>query len=170
MIIPEVNQNDLRAALRQLKEVDADVVKDLRKDLRAQLGPMAQQIAQSVPTDPPLSGFSGEGPTSWTPVRGSVSFTPGSSRKAGNYLVSIRITPRGQRRGLYIAELAGSRTSGKTASGKAMVRNLNQRFPMIKRGGRFAFKKFRTLRPNVVMLATRIVKNTTDKVNKKLGL
>lgn len=170
MIIPEVNQNDLRAALRQLKEVDANVVKDLRKDLRAQLGPMAQQVAQSVPVDPPLSGFAGESPTSWTPVRGSVSFTPGSSRKTGNYLVSLRVTPRGKRRGLYIAELAGSRSNGKTASGKAMVRNLNQRFPMVKRGGRFAFKKFRSLRPSVVVLATKIVKNTTDKVNKKLGL
>ena len=103
MIIPEVDKQALQRALRQLKDVEPNVVKDLRTDLRAQLGPMSKQIAQAVPVEPPLSGFGNQGPTSWTTVRPSISFTPGNSRKTGNYLVSIRINPRGSRRGLYIA-------------------------------------------------------------------
>ena len=165
MIKTEVNAQGLKSALRELKHLEPDVIKDLRADLRTQLAATAQQVASAVPARPPLSGFGNNGETGWTRVRGSVGFTPS---KKGTSLVSIRVTPAGKRRGLYIAEMAGMRSSGESARGQTMIRNLNNRFPMIKRGGRFAFDRFRKLRPNVLDLAKNILKGTTDRVNKRL--
>ncbi len=168
MITPSIDQQGLRVALAELKEVEPNVVKDLRTSLRQKVGPYAREIAASVPVEPPLSGFANNGATSWASVRGSVSFTPGRSRKTGNHLVSIRVTPAKQKRGVYIGEMAGMRTNGITRSGRALIRGLNARYPMIKRGGRWAFEKFRQTRPEFVALAITSVQMTTDKVNKKL--
>ena len=168
MITPSIDQQGLRIALAELKEVEPTTVKDLRTKLRQTVGPYAREIAASVPTEPPLSGFANNGATSWAKVRGSVSFTPGRSRKTGNHLVSIRVTPAKQKRGVYIGEFAGMRTNGITRSGRALIRGLNARYPMIKRGGRWAFDKFRETRPEFVGIATLAVKQTTDKINKKL--
>lgn len=166
MITPQVEAKYIREAVKELKDVDANLLKALRADLRNKIGPMAKQIASAVPTDPPLSGF---GRTfGWSSVRSTVGFTPGNSRKTGNHLVSIRIAPTGKTRGLYVAELAGSRSRGASNRGRAMIRNLNEKYPMKKRGGRFAYAKFRLLRPDALQIATKIVNNTLSKINKRL--
>jgi hypothetical protein len=170
MIIPSVSATGIREAVKELKQVDPTLLKDLRKDLRAKVGPLAKQVADAVPTQPPLSGMGNPVPTGWSPVRPTISFTPGASRKTGNHLVSIRVNPvpaKG-RRGLYIGELAGSRSSGSTARGRRLINVLNQRFPMTGKGGRFAYSKFRTLRPDAVALAKSIVSSTVAKINRKL--
>jgi hypothetical protein len=51
-----------------------------------------------------------------------------------------------------------------------MIDVLNQRFPMRGKGGRFAYTKFRTLRPDAVKLATSIVESAVAKINRKLGI
>jgi len=172
MIIPSVSATGIREIVKELKEVDPQLLKDLRKELRSQVGPIAKQVADAVPSEPPLSGFGNPSPTGWSPVRPSIAFTPGRSRKTGNHLVNIRVNPvpaRG-RRGLYIGELAGSRSGGTTDRGRRMIDVLNQRFPMRGRGGRFAYTKFRTLRPDAVKLATSIVESAVGKINRKLGI
>ena len=168
MITPSVNAEKIREAVKELREIDPNLVKELRKELRGKIAPFARQVAENVPTDPPLSGFGNTGATGWSDVVPKVSFTPGRSRKTGNHLVSIRIQPRAARRGLYIAELGGSRTRGVSNRGRAMVRNLNNRFPMKGRGGRFAYTKFRLLRPDAVNLAVDAVKKYTQQVNRRL--
>lgn len=166
MITPSINAQGLKEAIKELKELEPNVIKDLRTDLRSQLGGMAKQIASSVATAP-LSGFNNNGATAWSISRGTVGFTPG---KKGTSLASIRITPAGKKRGVYIAELAGSRSSGVTSQGRALIRNLNARKAMKGKGGRFAFDKFRTLRPEAVSIATKIVNDRVTKVNKKLAI
>ena len=49
-----------------------------------------------------------------------------------------------------------------------MIRNLNSRYPMKGKGGRFAYTKFRLLRPDAVKLAVDAVKSYTEKVNRRL--
>jgi hypothetical protein len=172
MITPSFEATGIREALKQLKEVDPTVVKTLRADLRAKITPFAKQVADAVPAEPPLSGMGNTSPTGWSPVRPSVSFTPGRSRKTGDHLVSIRVNPipaRG-RRGLYLGELAGSRSSGSTEKGRRLINVLNQRYPMKGKGGRFAYTKFRLLRPDAMKLAKGIVEKSIFEINKKLEL
>ena len=168
MIIPSVNAEKIREAVKELRGIDPNLVKELRKELRTKISPFARQVADNVPTDPPLSGFGNSGSTGWSDVAPKISFTPGRSRKTGNHLVSIRIQPRAAKRGLYIAELGGSRSRGASNRGRAMIRNLNLRYPMKGKGGRFAYTKFRLLRPDAVKLAVDAVKSYTEKVNRRL--
>jgi hypothetical protein len=72
----------------------------------------------------------------------------------------------GRKGGPQIAELAGMRTQGKTASGEAMIYNLNQRKPMKGRGGRFAYNQFRLLRPDIVRIAEEIVNKNFGKLER----
>jgi hypothetical protein len=170
MITPQVGAEGIRKALAILKETEPTVIKDMRADLRGKLSNIAKQTAAAVPTRPPLSGMGNPGPTGWATVRGSISATPGRSRKTGNHLVSIRITPKGNQRGVYIGELAGSRSGGTQARGRRLIDVLNSRFPMKGRGGRFAYNKFRLLRPDAVRIAIGVLNNTVQKLDKKLGI
>ena len=169
MITPKIEAENIRTAIKELRTLDNTLVRDLRKDLRSKLSPITKQVAEAPPSDPPLSGFGNTGRTGWSDFVGKLSFTPGRSRKTGNHLVSIRVQPRDTRRGLYIAELAGSRSRGKNNRGRAMIRNLNERYPMKGKGGRFAYTKFRMLRPDAVRIAVEIVNRTIIKVNRKIN-
>lgn len=159
----------VRAVLRELKNIDPESVKDLRKDLRSRLVPFAAQIASVVPVDPPLSGLANNGATAWGPVAGKVGFTPGKSRRNAKNLVAIRIDPINKKRGLYIAELAGSRSAGATPQGANLISVLNQRKPMKGRGGRFAYNQFRLLRPDILKTAETILNETFARINRKIN-
>jgi hypothetical protein len=159
---PKLNADDVRRALKALKEIDPQIVKDLRKELRTRLSPIAQQVAQAVPNEPPLSGLGSQ----WSRVKGKVSLTPGRSKKTGNALVSVRVDPVSGR-GLYIAELAGSRSTG-TGTGRNLIEVLNQRKPMKGRGGRYVYAQFRLLRPDVIVIAEKILNDTFSKLEKEL--
>lgn len=160
---PVLDAQQVRQALKALRAIDQDSTKLLRADLRSQLAPIAKQVADAVPVAPPLSGFANAGATQWSTVTGKTSFTPGKSRKVGNSLVSIRVQPKAGR-GIYIAELAGSRSSGYTQAGRNLIAVLNSRAPMTGKGGRFIYSKFRMLRPDVIRIAEGIL----DKAFKKL--
>jgi hypothetical protein len=168
MLEPTVDAAEFRRMIAKLKEIDPKLVTDLRRELRGRLMPFARQIAGIVPTAPPLSGFNNVGVTAWSAVVGKTAFTPGKSRRSATNLVSIRIEPRGGKRGFFIAELAGSRSSGKTASGINLVAVLNQRKPMTKRGGRYAYAQFRLLRPDVVKVATTVVEKSMSQIEQEL--
>jgi len=164
---PTLDGEQVRKALKALKAIDENSVKDLRRELRSQLSPIAKQVADAVPKAPPLSGFANAGATAWSTVTGKTSFTPGKSRKTGNSLVSIRVQPKAAR-GIYIAELAGSRSSGYTVAGQNLIAVLNSRAPMKGRGGRFIYSKFRMLRPDVLRIAEGILNKTFEKLEKSL--
>lgn len=166
-IVPEVDAKEFRNVLRVIKTIEPTVTKKLRQDLRSQLSSLAKQTAEAVPSEAPMSGMANSSPTGWSRVDGKVSFTPGKSRYAGDYLVSIRVVPKANR-GVFIAELAGSRSRGSTARGSRMIDVLNQRKGMIGKGGRFAYNRFRTLRPEAVSVARRVVESTFKNFEKEL--
>ena len=170
MITPKVEAQYVREALKELGELEENAIKDLRRELRTKISPLAKMVGNSVPVEAPLGGFDNSGPTGWSRVRSSVGFTPGKGRRTGYHLVSIRVTPQGQKRGVYIAELAGSRSNGKTSQGQALIRNLNRKSKMVGKGGRYAYKKFRLLRPDALDIATRILKSTLEKINRRLEI
>jgi hypothetical protein len=167
----KLDGDDVRRTLQMLKNIDPDSVKILRKELRSALKPLAQDIANEVPTNAPLSGFQHGGPTAWSPVRPGVSFRPGKRRKGGPWtpLVALEVGTKPQQfRGVYIAELAGSRTNGVTEQGKNLVRQLNQQRSMKGRGGRYIYAGFRLQRSDAQNIAERILKRFWERVDRKL--
>lgn len=160
-----LDAKQVRTALKALKEVDANIVKDLRSELRSKLGGIAKQVADAIPNEPPLSGFANGGGTRWSKVTGKVSFTPGKPKFPGtSSLVSLRVVPPKTARGIFIAELAGSRSAGATLTGQNLISVLNQRQPMTGRGGRYIYAKFRMLRPDVVRIGEEILNGTFKKL------
>lgn len=167
---PKLNANDVRRTIKALNEIDKGIVKELRADLRSNLKTVADDIRANVPNSPPLSGMANNGGTAWSQTKASISFTPGKSRrfKGTNPLVSIRIAPAKGKRGLYIAELAGSRSKGVTPQGRNLISVLNSRHPMKRRGGRFAYSSFRMRRPDIMRIASNILDKYFAQVNRKI--
>lgn len=169
MLTPTLDGAQVRAVIKQLRAIDPESVKTLRSELRSQMSPIAQQIAAAVPQDPPLSGFRNAGATGWSAVKGKVGFTPGKSRNNAKNLISIRVQPDNGRRGIFIAELAGSRSAGSTPQGANLIAVLNSRRAMKGRGGRYAYAQFRFLRPDIVKMAERILNKAFEAIERKIS-
>jgi len=162
-VFATIDATGIRAAINELKKLDPDLVKALRSDLRSSLKPYAQQIKEATPADPPLSGMAHQGDTRYTPDSVSVSLTTGKSRKFPEMsaLVSFRVTPRNKARGLYLAELAGSRSTGYTARGRNRA--------MIGRGGRYAYDTFQRSQPAIFAKAINVIDKHVSQVNVRLS-
>lgn len=166
--IEKVDAKELRNVLRVLKTVEPTTTKDLRAKLRSSLTGVAKTVAAEVPREAPLSGLRKQNKWGWQPKSGSIGFTPGTSRKNATSLVSIRVgygSKKGIPFGVWIAEHA---INSRSASGAALIRGLNRRRPMKGKGGRYAYDKFRRLRPEVVKTATDILNTTLNDLSKKL--
>lgn len=162
---PVIEGADFREALRTLKTVDPDIVKDLRKSLRSALGADAKAIAGAMPATPPLSGMANQGRLAW-PSRfsGTVVLSPGRRRRGGvSSLVGLRIRGNPDA-GFRMAELAGSRSRGSTPQGRAMISNL----PGNPKGGRFAYARFVRDRANLVKKAERVIADFVKRLNERL--
>jgi hypothetical protein len=155
--IEPVDAKQFRQVLAVIKKIEPESQKILGRELKNKLQPFANQIASAVPSSSPLIGMEGSARTSWGPVRGRTAFTPGRGRRNATNLVAIRIEAGERNVGAVIAELAGSRSSGKTPSGAAMIQRLNKDRPMKGKGGRYAYNQFRLLRPDILATAQRIV-------------
>ena len=169
MIDTKVDADRVRYIIEEMRLVDKTILSDLRKEMRTRINPLARQVADEV-EKAPLSGFINNGATAWAPSDAKLSFTPGRSRRRGDHLVSIRVTPKGGKRGLYIAELAGSRSAGNSNRGRALIRELNKVKQMKGKGGRFAYTKFRSLRPDAVDIAITALRNSAKRINRRLGV
>lgn len=162
---PVIEGADFRSSLQMLKTVDPDIVKDLRRSLRSAVGPNAKAIAAAMPTTPPLSGMANGGRLAWPGnFSGTVTLTPGRSRRGGvSSLVGLRIRGNPDA-GFRMGELAGSRSRGSTAQGRAMIANL----PGNPRGGRFAYARFVKDRANLMRKAEQVIESFVGRLNKRL--
>jgi hypothetical protein len=169
VVRPTVRAEGVREVLAELKKLSPDLVKQLRKDLRAGVQPTVKAVVAAYPIAPPLSGMANNGDLRWGRVRGSVSITPGRSRKyrQTSNLVSIKVTGSPDR-GLRMVELAGSRSSGSTPQGQNLIAVLNRRRPMRGRGGRFAYDTFRKNRDQAVQVADVIIRKYAAVVSRRL--
>lgn len=100
--------------------------------------------------------------------------------------LEVGTNPR-QARGVYIAELAGSRNRAGgwksrtapftnhpngiaiTTQGRALIDKLNQQRAMKGAGGRYIYDKFRLLRPDVMSRAERALEPLLKQINRKLS-
>lgn len=169
--IEAVKTDDIRKVLRVLNMVEPEGTKNLRNRLKSDLSPIANQVASAVPSVAPLSGLSKANKWGWKVRKGAVSFTPGKSRTNQTSLVSVRVnygSSGGYPFGAWLGEFVGTYSKGRTASGRALYNRLNEIRPMKGRGGRFAYDRFRQLRPQVVKQATEIINKTMKQLERKL--
>ena len=153
---------ELRATLKMLKALDPDTAKELTRGLKTELKGVANDVASSLPTSPALSGLARY--PGWQKAKGSVGVTPGKGKGGTTALVSIRVG-MGQKRGIYLAELAGTRTTGYTPSGRALIQKLNSIKPIRGPSGRSIWPAFRLRASDISETAVRILDKYIGKLN-----
>ena len=156
-----INYDDLKYAIARMKELDPKLKLKMQRELRTKLRPMAEKIAGAVPSSGPLSGMTPR----WGTAKGKVQTATG--RRAGGAIVMLSISGPGFEKMLSITELAGSRSSGYTPAGKAMITELQKRYPLAGKGGRFIWKTFLGHQPFLYAAASDIVNDFIDEANAK---
>lgn len=167
MLKVEVDGNSIRLAMKELDNINPELRKTMKRELASALEGMANEIKSAAPSTAPLSGMNNNGRLRYGKVRKpTVSVTPGRSKRGVSFIsIKVGATPEA---GFKMAELAGSRMQIKTRQGANFIRVMNERYPMQGKAGRFAYSKFRALRPEVITKATEIVERYMALVNRKL--
>ena len=163
---PKLDDEALRRALKVLKTMEPDTAKMLRNDMTSALQSYANAAAGTLPQEAPLSGLARN--PGYGRVKGVVSTTPGKSRRTGNKLVNIQVksTNSQKTKGLLLAEFAGTKSGGKTASGRAMIRKLNQIKPIKRGAGRFTYDYIRSQRKSILKVAEGVLDKYMKKANR----
>lgn len=154
-----IKYDDLKFAIERAKLIDPKLKSRMQRDLRTKLRPMADKIAGQVPNTGPLSRMTPR----WGTAQAKVTTAPGS--RAGRAIVMIAVSGPGFARILSITERAGSRTSGYTNSGRAMITSLQDRYPLVGKGGRFIWKAFLGYLPMLSQVSIQIINDFVDEVN-----
>ena len=168
-----IRSSDLSAILRELREIDPNLRKELQKEMRTELKPFVQKLRGGIPSQSPLSGFANAAPGSryrWTTVSGTTKTPLGKrAKKPGFYpVVSMSFRSRNKGAGFEIMELAGSRSSGNTPQGRAMIAALARTAPIIGGLGRFVIPEGKKEAPEATRIAKRIIEKFADKVSRRL--
>ena len=168
-----VKDADLKVVLRELRELDPNLRKELQKEMRSDLKPFVQKLKGGIPSEAPLSGFANASPGSrfrWTSVSGTVKTPLGKrAKKPGFYpVVSMGFRSRSKAAGFEIAELAGSRTQGRTPQGRGMISALNRVAPIIGGLGRYVIPEGKKEAPEATKVAVRIIDKFVAKVNRRI--
>jgi len=165
----------LDRAVRQLNNVDKDIVKQLRKDMRQESSPILKDIVSAVDVGAPLSGMRGSSRTSWSGVKGGFSFRPNAKAKTGGYvpIISMTLRSKGKTAGFEIAEMAGSKNlifSKNKARGRQFVSALQKSSGSPFKAGRFGYSQFLKRRPEVQQAVIKIIQDFSDQFNKKIRI
>jgi len=171
---PRTKIQGLDTAVRELNKIDKGILRQLRKDLGGELRPIAKEIASSITPEPPLSGMTHSGRTSWGKPKGSISFRPTRKAKGtnGTPILSLKMQSANRLAGFDIAEKAGARKlqySKNPRVGRKFVQNLSKRssFPNYK-AGRFGYGEFLKRRREMQKISVRIIDKFADEFNKRV--
>lgn len=163
----KVDYDDLKFAVARAKRLDGNLRRKMQTQLRSDLGSIAQKTAQGVPSST-LRGFGAR----WGNAVGKVKTATGG--KVNKAIVMIVVSGPSFEKNLAIAERAGSRSSGFTPSGRAMISNstrqggLEERNPLVKGvGGRFIFAEFLKHQDEIRQKSLDIIGAFIDDVNSK---
>jgi hypothetical protein len=173
-----VSAENLAIVLKELRALEPNLRKELVSEMKSAIKPIANDLSSKIPSDPPLSGFGSQAkpPYIWKKPPVSV-LTPFAQRakEPGIFpVVSIAFNDRRPNAGLSILELAGTRNIGRlkngiTPQGIAMVRNLNKRYPVKGKLGRFVIPEFIPKRAEATRIAVGILEKFAKKVGRRLG-
>jgi hypothetical protein len=148
-----------------LKLVEPKLRRSLSRDLNKSLKPMAEQIEADFPPAP-MSGLASR----WGGVNASVRVDLNGPPNKALARFIIKANPPSFAKLLSITERAGSRSSGLTPQGTNLISNprggLQQRTPLVGRGGRFLFASFFKQRTDVSRKVLEALDRFIDKFNK----
>jgi hypothetical protein len=169
-----LDPKDVKRLVGELKILDKNLVKQLRADLKTDMKGIASDVRKNTPKEigkKRLRGFQNAGPTRMArTTRATTTLTTQAKKlrnKGWTSIMAIEIAPSPKdARGIYIAELAGSRTNGVTGAGRNLVAQLNALKPMQGRGGRFFYDRFRRLRPQAIAVAENVLRKFIKKVQR----
>lgn len=126
----------LKEALKTINKLDKQVRRQLTKDFEQAASPMLDAIRQSVPTEPPLSGFATKSRLAWRRnearsirVKLDTRRARYSNEKTGQQYSTVGVVKiRTTTPGVAVFDIAGKASSGKTQQGTALIANLQRRF------------------------------------------
>ena len=102
----------------------------------------------------------------WGYVKSSIRTNPRAKDGRAIAIIAIAGENKQFNRTLAITERAGSRTAGYTASGRRMTQVLQDRYPLVGRGGRFVWKAWLKHKPEAMRGALTILNNFVAQYNR----
>lgn len=159
--IPPKTERELRAVLNK---IEPGVRRQLSTKLRSGLKPIAAKVTAGIPVQAPLSGMA----QNWGAAQAKVATYP--KAPPGRAIATIKVSADSSRFAKYLSltELAGYITpQGFTRTGRAMINNLQERYPLVGRGGRFIWKAWLKARPGAVAIAIDSINDFVTKFNGK---
>lgn len=159
--IPPKTERELR---RTLDKIEPGVRRQLSNKLRTGLRPMAAYVSWAVPAQAPLSGMQ----QNWGLASSKIRTYPKSP--PGKAIATISVFADSSRFAKYLSltELAGYiNPRGVTRTGNAMIRNLQARYPLVGRGGRFIWKAWLRVRPAAIAVSIDAINEFVTKFNGK---
>lgn len=112
--------------VKGLKAIDPELRKSFIRNLKTIAKPVELAIKQQLPQVSPLTGMNNKGRLGWgvgkAPDSTSILFKSGGSKtQAVTPLLSVRANSAA----MSLVDMAGRKSDGNTASGRAMIRKLN---------------------------------------------
>ena len=161
----EIPPAEIAKIQAMLNRVEPRLRRSLSRDLHKSLKPIAQQIEADFPPAP-MSGLASR----WGSVTAKVGVDFNGPPKKAIARFVVKADPPSFARLLSITERAGSRTAGYTPQGMKLISNsrggLQERAPLIGRGGRFLFASFYRQRNDVGRIVLAAFDRFIDKFNK----
>lgn len=165
---PKLNDAEIRRALKVLKTMEQDSLKEMKSDMTSQLLPFASKAASQLPSQPALSGFARS--PGYGVAKGAVKTNTSGRKRSGNSIVRLTVqsTRTNKTKGLLFTEFAGTKSSGFTNSGRAMIQSLNAIRPIKRGAGRFTYGFIRSERKDIIKVAEKIIDKYMKKAQKFL--
>lgn len=167
----DVPKRTLIVVQRELGRLPDQVRKELAKNIRKALkGPAANIVADF----PAMSEYPGRGApmsgmtATWGRIQSSIRTNPTADDGRAIAVISVAGEDRAFNRTLAITERAGSRTAGSTIQGRQMTKVLQERFPLIGRGGRFIWKSWLKHRPEAIRGVLVVLNAFVDQYNRSI--
>lgn len=161
----------VKEALKELKDLEDGTINALRRNIRKYLADdiaaayrYVQETEYSMVFGVNRAGMFHNGRTGYSTPNIKTSIRP----KSRNAIVSIDGVNTNSHFGYEIMEKAGSRSSGRTASGRAMIGMLQKHFPPNK-AGRFLFAAVQRRLGLISKDVAWIIEQYADKVNARLS-
>lgn len=149
---------------RELNKLPDKVRKRVARQLRtALLGP-AGKIVADFPREAPMSGMVPR----WGYVKATIRTKPDAPDGRAIALIGIAGEDKGFNRTVAITERAGSRSPGLTPWGKKMTSVLQDRYPLVGKGGRFIWRSWLKHRPEAVRAVLSILDAFVSDYNRKV--
>ena len=151
-----------KAAIRELGKVDKALYWASVNELKAAARPLAEAIAAGVPASPPLSGMQGKGRLRWPrTVRAQVRY---GGKRVGVEIPLVRVVVTSP--AVVMADMAGKRSSGQSAQGRAMIAALNARY---NRPSRWIYPAALPYRDEAVRAVLRAANLVMDRTTRNLA-